>query len=47
MKEAASSYTKLQELNEAKEQLENKLSEKMDRWLYLNDLAEQINQQSS
>lgn len=47
MAAAASSYTKLQELNTEKEHLENKLAEKMDRWLYLNDLAEQINQQST
>lgn len=45
MTTAASSYAKLQELSEEKKQLENNLAEKMDRWLYLNDLAEKINQQ--
>lgn len=33
---------KLQELSEKKEILENQLAEKMDRWVYLNDLAEKI-----
>lgn len=38
----ASQYTKLQELTEQKEDLEHQLEEKMERWVYLNDLAEQI-----
>ncbi|MBQ5340349.1 MAG: ABC-F family ATP-binding cassette domain-containing protein [Oscillospiraceae bacterium] len=40
--EHASDYQKLQELTAQKEQLEQQLSEKMDRWVYLNDLAEKI-----
>lgn len=37
-----SNYTKLQELMTEKSMLEELLAEKMDRWVYLNDLAEQI-----
>lgn len=40
--EAASDYTKLSELTQQKEEIEQQLEEKMDRWVYLNDLAEQI-----
>lgn len=40
--EHASDYQKLQELTAQKEQLGQQLSEKMDRWVYLNDLAEKI-----
>lgn len=39
---AASDYTLLQELMKEKEELEAKLEEKMDRWIYLNELAEKI-----
>ncbi len=39
---AATDYTKLNELMKQKEELEQALEEKMDRWVYLNDLAEQI-----
>jgi ATP-binding cassette subfamily F protein uup len=39
---AATDYTKLNELMAQKEILEKTLEEKMDRWVYLNDLAEQI-----
>lgn len=39
---SASDYTRLQELLVQKEQLEKQLEEKMDRWVYLNDLAEKI-----
>ncbi len=39
---AATDYTKLNELMLKKEELEKTLEEKMDRWVYLNDLAEQI-----
>lgn len=39
---AATDYTKLNELMKQKEELEKILEEKMDRWVYLNDLAEQI-----
>lgn len=42
MSTVASQYTKLQELSREKEELEQQLEEKMDRWVYLNDLAEQI-----
>lgn len=38
----ASDYVKLQELSELKESLESKLEEKMERWVYLNELAERI-----
>lgn len=38
----SSDYVKLQELSDKKENLENQLAEKMDRWVYLNDLAERI-----
>ncbi len=39
---ASTDYTKLNELMKQKEELEKALEEKMDRWVYLNDLAEQI-----
>jgi ABC transport system ATP-binding/permease protein len=39
---ASTDYTKLNELMAQKEALEKSLEEKMDRWVYLNDLAEQI-----
>lgn len=42
MEEQASNYGKLTELSKEKENLEQKLEEKMDRWVYLNDLAEQM-----
>ena len=35
-------YVKLQELMDEKKQTELQLEEKMERWIYLNDLAEQI-----
>lgn len=38
----SSDYVKLQELSELKDSLECRLSEKMDRWVYLNDLSERI-----
>lgn len=37
-----SNYTKLQELMAEKAKFEEELEEKMERWYYLNDLAEQI-----
>ncbi|MEG1994594.1 MAG: ABC transporter C-terminal domain-containing protein [Oscillospiraceae bacterium] len=37
-----SDYIKLQELTDKKEQLEKQLEEKMDRWIYLNDIAEKM-----
>ena len=39
---SATNYGKLQELTSAKEAAEAALEEKMDRWVYLNELAEQI-----
>ena len=39
---SATEYSKLNDLMEEKEQCEQKLEEKMERWMYLNDLAEQI-----
>ncbi|MDO5803652.1 MAG: ABC-F family ATP-binding cassette domain-containing protein [Clostridia bacterium] len=45
MEKSASQYSKLQELSQQKEDLENQLSEKMDRWMYLNELAEKIENQ--
>lgn len=46
MKSVSSDYMKLQALSEEKETLEKELDMKMNRWMYLNDLAEQIaNQQ--
>lgn len=39
---SASEYSKLTALMAEKEQTEAALEEKMDRWVYLNDLAEQI-----
>jgi ATP-binding cassette subfamily F protein uup len=38
----ATDYSKLQELMEEKQAAEEQLEEKMNRWIYLNDLAEQI-----
>ncbi|SCN23435.1 putative ABC transporter ATP-binding protein [Clostridium sp. N3C] len=40
-------YTLLQELLKEKEEVENKLEEKMERWIYLNDLAEKIKKQKN
>ena len=39
---ATTDYTKLNELLKQKEEMEKSLEEKMERWVYLNDLAEQI-----
>lgn len=43
----SANFTRLQELLEEKESLEGALAEKMDRWVYLNDLNDQIQQQNS
>jgi ATP-binding cassette subfamily F protein uup len=40
-----SDFEKLQELTKQKEELESVLEEKMERWEYLNDLAERIENQ--
>ena len=38
----ASDYVKLQALSEEKQRLEDELDRKMERWVYLNELAERI-----
>ena len=40
-------YIKLQELSEKQQELENKLEQKMERWIYLKDLAEKIETQKT
>ncbi|MBS4026977.1 MAG: ABC-F family ATP-binding cassette domain-containing protein [Clostridia bacterium] len=40
--EAATEYSLLQQLASEKEELKQQLQEKMDRWVYLNELAEKI-----
>lgn len=45
MEANATNSAKLSELLAEKEQTEQKLEEKMERWVYLNDLAERINAQ--
>jgi ATP-binding cassette subfamily F protein uup len=45
MEEAASSYSKLQELTALRAEAENRLEEKTERWLYLNELNEAIENQ--
>ena len=44
--ECASDYVALQQLQEEQARLEGELEEKMDRWVYLSDLAEQIEEQN-
>ncbi len=44
--EKATDYVALQALQARQEELEAALEEKMERWLYLSDLAEQMNKQS-
>ena len=39
---AAEDYVRLQELDEKRRELNAQLEEKTERWVYLNDLAEQI-----
>jgi ATP-binding cassette subfamily F protein uup len=39
---AAADYMLLQQLMTEKEELENQLEQQMERWIYLNDLAEKI-----
>ena len=41
----ATAYSKLAELTKEKEDVERQLEEKMERWEYLNDLAEKIEKQ--
>ena len=45
MSQTADDYVRLQELSQEQEKLETELEQKMDRWVYLNDLAEQIENQ--
>ena len=45
MAKNATDYTALERLTQEKEALAAKLEEKMERWVYLNDLAEQIEAQ--
>lgn len=47
VEENANNYTKLQEIMKQKEETEHLLEEKMDRWVYLNDLNEQIEAEKS
>lgn len=42
IKAAATDYMLLQQLMEEKEDIEKQLEEKMDRWIYLNELSERI-----
>ncbi len=42
MPKAATDFVKLTEYTNEKEDLEQQLEEKMERWVYLNDLAEKI-----
>lgn len=42
MEQEASNYGVLAKLTKEKEELEHQLEEKMNRWVYLNDLAEQM-----
>lgn len=46
MAENASSYSKLTGLTAQKEETQKKLDEKMERWMYLEDLASRIKEQS-
>ncbi len=46
IEKSSSDYTKLQELLEKKEKIEDKLEEKMERWIYLSELAEKIEEQN-
>lgn len=42
----SSDYTALQQLTQEKEELEEQLAQKMERWVYFNDLAERIAEQN-
>lgn len=42
IEEASSDYARLQELLEYKQKIEKELEDKMERWLYLSELAEKI-----
>ena len=45
MAKEASNYSKLNDLIKEKEQLENELAHKMERWEYLSELDEKIRNQ--
>lgn len=45
MVENSSNYVKLGEIMEEKEELEEKLAQKMERWMYLSELKEEIDNQ--
>jgi ATP-binding cassette subfamily F protein uup len=47
MEKHATDYSKLQELMKEKQAAEEQLEEKMNRWIYLNDLADQIENQKN
>lgn len=47
IEENASNYSRLTELSEQKKAAESALEEKMERWMYLNDLAEKIQAQKN
>ena len=47
METNATNSMKLREIMEQKEKAQAELDEKMDRWVYLNDLAERIEAQKS
>ena len=44
---AGSDFGKLQKLTAQRDELSAQLDEKMERWVYLNDLAEQIEAQKN
>ena len=46
MNEAASDFIKLSQLTKEKEEAENALEEKMQRWIYLEELAQKIAEQN-
>jgi ATP-binding cassette subfamily F protein uup len=45
MEQTVSDYVKLQQLGDRQRQLQDTLEERMERWVYLNDLAERIEKQ--
>ena len=47
MQKAASDFVELNRLSEEKEQKQSLLNEKMERWMYLEELQEQINSENS
>ncbi|MEG1992773.1 MAG: ABC transporter ATP-binding protein, partial [Acetivibrio sp.] len=47
MQKEASNYEKLSEWTKEKEELEQQLEEKMDQWVYLNDLAEKMEKENA